>query len=92
MNIKEYWAKLVASGLAPDWDDVWVIPLTHPTQIILAPVSNLEQILSTYIENIRISSSICDEFDNTIQLRKDGIDLYKLEWQKPTEDFEEAYK
>jgi hypothetical protein len=25
MNIKEYWAKLVASGLAPDWENVLAV-------------------------------------------------------------------
>lgn len=78
MNIKEYWARLVVANLAPDWKNVIAV-LGATNQWLLSNCEPFPEI----IETPRI---IGIKDDTEIQLRKDGVDLYKLEWRKPTEE------
>jgi len=68
MTIQEYWAKLVAAGLAPDWGNVHGI-MYKGSAIFYSDIELLFQ----------------SDLEEVSQLRKDGIDLVYLEWQKPTE-------
>ena len=84
MNIKEYWARLVDSGLAPDWDNVvahwyreseaWGLDNNKSGGRVLSTIPSLEHPKDQEYKNC------------VIQLRKDGKDLYELEWRKPTEE------
>jgi hypothetical protein len=78
MNIKEYWARLVSAGLAPDWKNVWAYWDDNGYRI-----QNPIDISNHYA--LYTPLPICIKSDETIQLRKDGIDQYKLEWREPTE-------
>ena len=85
-TIQQYFAEMSAAGLVPDckqahniyacqvnWFECWHIKLMEKNQ--RDPFS---VIIIPY--NIIAKSGI-----SVIQLRKDGKDLVKLEWQKPTE-------
>ena len=80
MEIKEYWSILVAAGLIEEWENMeaiykpitgWVIYENHP--------NDLDAIV---IGKHKVSSG---KNFAIIQLRKDGVNLYELEWIKPTE-------
>ena len=78
-TIQEYWARLVAAGLAPDKEN---------EQCIYYRVTNTNpSVFSNILGKVEyeIMSNIYPD-DNFIQLRKDGIDLVKLEWRPYTSD------
>jgi hypothetical protein len=90
MLIQEYWAKLVVSGLAPECDNIFAVWESIETfggsfdKCWLLRQTNYEtDYYFDFIPSLNIDKPVDNKF--TIQLRKDGIDLYKLEWQKPTE-------
>lgn len=77
MEITEYWARLVASGLAPDWDNVWY--------------AQGELRDEEYLSETRASLEVPAHFEmyyskEPFKLREEGIDLYRLEWRKPTKE------
>jgi len=72
--IQEFWAELVAAGLAPDWKGAY---------FRCGEIKDGSNECNTYHsleipEHIQISNNSL-----YLQLRKDGIDLVKLEWQNP---------
>lgn len=76
LTIQQWFARAVAAGLMPEWENVWAI--YTKSGWVLRDCQGGE---SYYIpvELSPISKS------NTIQLRSNGKDLYSLEWRKPTE-------
>lgn len=92
MNILEYWAKLVAAGLISE-NLKNVYARNHfllKTWIIYSP-ENLDPnsdlgVICRIQMNYNELSNFERMQDKDIQLRKDGKDLYPLEWRKPTED------
>lgn len=80
MKITEWFARAVSAGLVPEWGDIIAdyFPSSKEWHI-----GSLEKNLSFIIPNIE---TIKQGDRNTIQLRKDGKDLYSLEWRKPTEN------
>ena len=84
MDIKEYWARLVASGLAPDWESIENIIAIYDGEYWVIQIYSSDSLLYAYRANkYSIESSEC--IGDEIQLRKDGVDLYHLDWRKPTE-------
>lgn len=84
MNIKEYWDKLVAAGLAPNWDNVWAE--YNPTgQVILFLNDKFGAIRIETKPEAGVFEQYCVSISR-IRLRKDGIDLHGLTWRKPTEE------
>ena len=93
MKIQEYWATLVAAGLAPDWKDV----------VAYADSSDFKYYLQNVNEGMLYAGrgnetniKYVDSFSklnpySAIQLRKDGIDLVSLEWYKSTKEYLENY-
>ena len=75
LTIQQWFARAVAAGLMPEWENVWAI-YTKSGWVL----RDCQGGKSYYIpvELSPISKS------NTIQLRKDSKDLYSLEWRKPT--------
>lgn len=81
MKITEWFARLVAAGLIPTkWDNIetiykpskgWVIYNNHPNDSDVIVVKH----------KVGQGKDYC-----IIQLRKDGKDLYSLEWRKPTSE------
>jgi hypothetical protein len=80
MNIKEYWAKLVASGLAPN--DRWVMAIYNEYSRSWCIHESDRKSIYLWVGNEIAHAGNPNE---EILLRKDGVDLYKPEWQKPTE-------
>ncbi len=76
MKITEWFARAVAAGLMPDWKNIYV-KRNHEDSIMFYNNINCdEEIMLNYDSNIYVEDC---------QLRKDGKDLFKLEWRKPTE-------
>jgi len=75
-TIQEYFATLVVAGLAPKENNIYGLIGDTDT---LAPMIMCE-VLYNNMKGLNAFKS-----DSFIQLRKDGIDLVKLEWQEPTE-------
>jgi len=71
-TIQEYFAELVAAGLAPDWSNITAY--YSDKQSINIWNDDRDQCITV--------SMGFKKFDK-IQLRKDGIDLVKLEWKNP---------
>jgi hypothetical protein len=72
MTITEWFARAVAAGLMPEWKNV-IAYWSGDTANVYN--DDTDESFQTGID--------VDEFD-CIQLRKDGKDLYSLEWRKPT--------
>jgi len=74
-SIQEYWATLVAAGLAPDWNYVYYkFGSANDPNILLHDGEHQRIILSKY----GIEMPMYHDDDNC--LRDKGIDLVKLEW------------
>ena len=79
MDIKEYWARLVASGLAPKEDNICASYNPYRSHYLKIADDNRLLLCANF------KNTICEKAIDPIQLRKDGVDLYHLEWRKPTE-------
>ena len=82
MTITEYFARMCAAGLAPDWDNIWALEVDNKT-VYLADMDFIHCAIghshkATLIHDVSTTQ-------REIQLRKDGVNLYQLEWRKPTE-------
>lgn len=88
MKITEYWAKLVAAGLAPNYENMYAIygkfvTADESTEYGWYFTSTLDDDdLDYYDFYPSIECEKCCE-DTVIQLRKDGVNLYELEWRIP---------
>jgi hypothetical protein len=84
MKITEYWATLVAVGLAHKFKNVEArLDINFkktPTWFIKVDNGG------TSWCNWQVDDCELQEGHKIVQLRKDGKDLYKLEWRKPTLD------
>ena len=79
-TIQEYFAELSAAGLAPDWSDVIANTGANKANRIWR-LEDPNYNISTWIPfNLQWGAK-----SERIQLRSNGIDLVKLEWQKPIE-------
>ena len=79
-TIQQYWARLVAAGLAPDCNDAWARDIGDDMWMLYYKLKDFS-IYHTVRCQAKTDFSIKSA---EVQLRKDGIDLVKLEWQKPT--------
>lgn len=80
MNIKEWYAVAVAAGLMPK--DYCIYGESYID-------SNLNygiRLVNHSNDTIFTIEGFSSKPLSTIALRKDGVDLYKLEWRKPTAD------
>lgn len=80
MNITEWFARAVAAGLMPEWEDI----------IASTGVNKTNRIWRLEDPNYNISTWIPYNLQwgvpgEKIVLRRKGKDLYSLEWRKPTE-------
>lgn len=76
LTITEWFARAVAVGLMPDVEGIY------------AEWSERDGFWELYIDNTLMQNIIiCSDGKKSeqIQLRKDGKDLFELEWRKPTE-------
>ena len=87
MNIEEYWARLVAAGLAPDWKNVCAVyDGDKSIEWKITDDGTTDIMLSTNIVNSVNGKAV--QGSATVQLRKDGKDLFKLKWRTiPLEAF-----
>ena len=81
MKITEYWARLVASGLAPDCENVFL----YINRILKYYSIRNDNYNHTLLIKTEKDDTLIFNSNNEIQLRKDSVDLYHLEWRKPTE-------
>jgi len=77
ITITKYWARLVAAGLAPEDKEVYAENFSTDIQIPHIFNNDIYINLSGLHERLKIP---------IIQLRKDGKDLFKLEWRMPTKN------
>ena len=80
-TIQEYWSKLVAAGLTPNWQNT-VGGIYEIGNAFVIYFKDDKSIQNNILE-IR-TTDLC-KLSERIQLSKNGIDLVKLEWRKPTE-------
>lgn len=93
MNIQEWFARAVAAGLMPDsLKNVYAKYMCYNNDSWFWVIYNAEFDGLIPIEYMKIEIKNLSGLDKdgsgdqrTIQLRKDGKDLYSLEWRKPTE-------
>ena len=74
MTITEYFCRMCAAGLMPEWENIWYR---------CGEIKDGSNCCNTYN-----SMEVCkylnvEKPDDAFQLRKDGVNLYKLEWRKP---------
>lgn len=84
-TIQQYFAELVAAGLAPDWKNIEArlnvnFSSKHTTWFI--------RVDNGYVGwcNWQVDNCALAGGHEVIQLRKDGKDLVKLAWRRPTKN------
>lgn len=86
MKITEWFARAVAAWLMPEWENIFATyEWDYETWVLTNSEKNTKEIwLHDCFDPIPYINGAEDTLQY-IQLRKNGKDLYSLEWRKPTE-------